>query len=203
MPTNCNFGIAADILKDCSAPPTAGAEMFAYAFNRRDIDSVTYDQSNPRLVTAITLADGAKAYRIENFKKEIDAGFDLVTSETNIDKFNQYVKFEPWGIDSDTVKALDELSDLVVIVERKNKGNDGDWAFQIYGLQTGLYKSSDTMRANTTSGKRIIELTNQAEEESTVSYHVFFDKDYATTKAAVEALLGDGGDNGGGDDEEV
>ena len=189
MPTNCNFGIAADILKDCAAPPTAGAEMFAYAFNRRDIDSVTYDQSNPRLVTAITLADGAKAYKIENFKKEIDAGFDLVTSDTNIDKFNQYVKFEAWGIDSDTVKALDELSDLVIIVERKNKGADGDGAFQIYGLQTGLYKSSDTMRANTASGKRIIELTNQAEEESTVSYHVFFDTDYATTKAAVEALL--------------
>src|SRR5690606_37111342 len=167
----------------------AGAEMFAYAFNRRDINNVTYDQSNPRLVTAITLASGAKAYKIENFKKEIDAGFDLVTSDTNIDKFNQYVKFEAWGIDSDTVKALDELSDLVIIVERKNKGADGDGAFQIYGLQTGLYKSSDTMRANTASGKRIIELTNQAEEESTVSYHVFFDTDYATTKAAVEALL--------------
>jgi hypothetical protein len=189
MPTNCNFGIAADILKDCAAPPTAGVEAVAYAFNRSDIDSVTYDQSNPRLVTGITLRTGAKAYKIENFKKEIDAGFDLVTSDTNIDKFNQYVKFEAWGIDSDTVKALDELSDLVIIVERKNKGADGDGAFQIYGLLTGLYKSSDTMRANTASGKRIIELTNQAEEESTVSYHVFFDTDYATTKAAVEALL--------------
>lgn len=189
MASNCNFGIAADILKDCSAPPTAGTEMVAYAINRRDIVGVTYDQSNPRLVTAITLAPGAKAYKIENFKKEIDAGFDIVTSDTNIDKFNQYVKFEAWGIDSDTVKALDELSDLVIIVERKNKGADGNGAFQIYGLLTGLYKSSDTMRANTASGKRIIELTNQAEEESTVSYHVFFDTDYATTKAKVEALL--------------
>ena len=69
MPTNCNFGIAADILKDCAAPPTAGVEAVAYAFNRSDIDSVTYDQSNPRLVTAITLASGAKAYKIENFKR--------------------------------------------------------------------------------------------------------------------------------------
>ena len=200
MPTNCNFCIAADILKDCSAPPTAGAEAVAYAFNRSDIVSVTYDQNNPRLVTAITLADGAKAYKIESFKKETDAGFDLVTSDTNIDKYNQYVKFEAWGIDSDTVKALDELSDLVIIVERKNKGADGNGAFQIYGLLTGLYKSSDTMRANTASGKRIIELTNQAEEESTVSYHVFYDTDYPTTKGAAEALLGtvenNGDDNG-------
>lgn len=189
MAINCNFGITADILKDCAAPPTAGVETVAYAFNRKDIDSVTYDPANSRVVSAIALTTGAQAYKIENFKKEIDAGFDLVTSDTNIDKFNQYVKFEAWGIDSDTVKVLDELSDLVIIVERKNKGADGDGAFQIYGLQTGLYKSSDTMRANTASGKRIIELTNQAEEESTVSYHVFFDTDYATSKAAVEALL--------------
>lgn len=197
MASNCNFGIAADILKDCSAPPTAGVEMVAYAINRRDIAGVTYDQSNPRLVTAISLASGAKAYKIENFKKEIDAGFDLVTSDTNIDKFNQYVKFEAWGIDSDTVKALDELSDLVIIVERKNKGADGNGAFQILGLLTGLYKSSDTMRANSESGKRIIELTNQAEEESTVSYHVFFDTNYATTKTAAEAWLGTVENNGG------
>ena len=94
---------------------------------------------------------------------------------------------------------------FVIIVKRKNKGADGNGPFQIYGLQTGLYKSSDTMRANTASGKRIIELTNQTEEESTVSYHVFYDTDYATTKGAVEALLGDepgDGDNGG-DNEEV
>ena len=200
MPTTCNFGIAADILKDCAAPPTAGVEMVAYAINRSDIAGVTYDQNNSRLVTGITLATGAKAYKIENFKKEIDAGFDLVTSDTNIDKFNQYVKFEAWGIDSDTVKALDELSDLVIIVERKNKGADGNGAFQIYGLLTGLYKSSDTMRANTASGKRIIELTNQAEEESTVSYHVFFDTNYATTKEAVEALLGTVENNGDGEE---
>ena len=58
MPTNCNFGIAADILKDCAAPPTAGVEAIAYAFNRSDIDGVKYDETNPRVVSAIKLAPG-------------------------------------------------------------------------------------------------------------------------------------------------
>lgn len=191
MAVNCNFGITADILKDCAAPPTAGVEEVMYVMNRRDLNlgSVTYDSTNKHLVTAMALGAGTKAYKVEGFKKEIDAGFDLVTSDTNIDKFTQYVKFESWQLDAAATKALDGLSDLVVIVERKNKGDAGDGAFQVYGLQTGLYKSSDTMRANSESGKRIIELTNQAEEESTVSYHVFFAATYAATKAAAEALL--------------
>lgn len=189
MAVNCNFGITADILKDCAAPPTAGVEEVMYVMNRRDINTITYSSTNKNLVTAMTMKSTKKAYKVEGFKKEIDAGFDLVTSDTNIDKFTQYVKFENWQIDAASAKELDGLSDLVAIIERKNKGVAGDGSFQIYGLQTGLYKSSDTMRANSESGKRIIELTNQGEEESTVSYHVFFITSYAATKSAVDALL--------------
>lgn len=189
MAVNCSFGITADILNDCAQRPTAGAEAVAYAMNRTDIESVTYDATNNHKVTAMTMKSGTQAHKIEGFKKEIDAGADLVTSDTNPDKYNQYFKMEPWQVDAATIKALDGLSDLVVIVERKNKGLDGDGAFMILGLETGLYKSSDASRLNSDSGKRIIEMTNQAEEESTVSNHVFFITDLAATKTAIEALL--------------
>jgi len=92
-------------------------------------------------------------------------------------------------VDADTIEALDNLSDLVIVVERKNKGLAGDGAFMILGLETGLYKSADASRLNADSGKRIIEMTNQAEEESTVSNHVFYDTSYSASKAALEALL--------------
>ena len=189
MAENCNFGILADILNDCAQRPTAGAEAVAYAMNRNDIDSVTHDATNRHLVTAITMKAGTQAYKLEGFKKEIDAGADIVVTDTNPDKFNQYFKFEPWQVDAATVKALDNLSDLVIVVERKNKGLDGNGAFMILGLETGLYKSADASRLNSDSGKRIIEMTNQAEEESTVSNHVFFDTDLPTSKAALETLL--------------
>ena len=74
-------------------------------------------------------------------------------SDANPHKFNQYFKFEPWQVDAATVKELDGLSDLVVIVERKNKGAAGNGAFIIFGLETGLYKTTDAFRLNSDSGK--------------------------------------------------
>jgi len=186
---NCLFGITGNILYDCDQRPTAGAEAVAYAMNRTDIESITYDAANKHRVTGITMVPTTMAYKISGFKKEIDAGSDLVSSDTNPDKYNHYFKFEPWQIDSETTKALDNLSDLVVIVERKNKGLAGDGAFMILGLETGLYKTADASRLNSDSGKRIIEMTNQGDEESTVSYHIFYDTSYSASKIAIEALL--------------
>jgi hypothetical protein len=186
---NCLFGITADILYDCDQRPTSGAEEFAYAMNRTDIETITYNATNKHNVTGITMKSDTIAYKISGFKKEIDAGADLVASDTNPDKYNQYFKFEPWQIDAATTKALDNLSDLVIIVERKNKGLAGDGAFMILGLETGLYKSADASRINSDSGKRIIEMTNQADEESTISKHIFFSVSYSASKLAIEALL--------------
>ena len=189
MAENCSFGITKNLLNDCDQRPTAGAEAVAYAMNRTDIESITYDATNNHLVTALTLKTGTVAYKIEGFKKEIDAGADIVVSDTNPDKFMQYFKFEPWQIDADTVKELDGLSDLVIIVERKNKGLAGNGALMILGLETGLYKTADASRVNSNSGKRTIEMMNQGEEESTVSNHVFYITSLAASKAALEALL--------------
>ncbi len=188
MATNCLIGIAADIINDCDAAPVAGLEAVAYVMNRADV-TYTLDATNRNLLTALGTEVGKNAYKLQGFKKNMNAGHDIVVSETTIDKYTQYFKFESWLIDAATTLALDGLSDLVVVVETKNKGVAGDGTFQVYGLETGLYKSSDTRRANDIDGNRVVELTNQAGEESSVSYHVFYDTDYATTQGALEALL--------------
>jgi hypothetical protein len=186
---SCTFGITASILRDCTKQPIAGVEEVAYAVNRKDIATTTFNGSNAVQLTDFTLLATKKAYKIEGFKKEIDAGHDLVSSTTEIDRYNQYFKFESTQIDSATLKNLDNLMDIVVFVVRKNKGSAGDGAIQVFGLETGLYKSSDTARAQGASGKRIIELTNMEEEASTVSNHVFFKTDLATSLAYLVSLL--------------
>ena len=95
----------------------------------------------------------------------------------------------PWGLTGAEVEALDNLGDVVVIVENKQKGVAGDGAFEIYGLETGLHKSADTRRTNDNLGVQSIELTTRDGEDAAVSRHVFFKTDYAATKALVEALL--------------
>jgi hypothetical protein len=185
---NCLDGIKANVLNNCENSPIGGLEINAWVFNRADL-TATVDGTNKNLVTALSVASTKQGYKIQGFKKNLNAGHDIVVSETNVDKYTHYFNFQAWLLDATAVNNLDGLSDLVVVVERLNKMTAGDGAFKIYGLDTGLYKSSDTERANDGDGNRIIEMTSQAGEEPTVSSHIFFDTDYATTKAALDGLL--------------
>lgn len=185
---NCLDGIAANIINDCENAPIGGLEVKAWVFNRADL-SGTLDPTNKNLITALSVASTKQGYYIQGFKKTLNAGHDIVVSETNVDKYTHYFNFQAWLLDATAINNLDGLADLVVVVEGLNKMTDGDGAFQVYGFDTGLYKSTDTRRANDIDGNRNIEMTSQAGEEPLVSNHVFFDTDYATTKAALDALL--------------
>lgn len=183
-----SLGIYADILNDCTKPPIGGVEEVVILFNRKDIATVTYG-ATPSLVEDIVLKVGKKAYQHKAFKKSSNGGHELSVLEDMPDHYKQKFSLVAWGIDTATIEALDNLSDIVAVVEMKNKGAAGDGAYQIFGLQTGLYKSTDARTFNDKMGNRSIELSNLAGEESTVSSHVFFKTDYATTKALVDSLL--------------
>jgi len=66
---------------------------------------------------------------------------------------------------------------------------DGDGVFAAYGVKYGLYKSTDTRRANDINGARNIELTSLAGQEEKYSNYTLLDTDYATTKALLETLV--------------
>lgn len=174
MAGNCLDGIANNIINDCSTAPTGGLEVKAWVFNRADL-SGTEDLANKNLITDLTVEVGKQGYYIQGFKKNLNAGHDLVVSETNVDKYTHYFNFQAWLLDAAAVLNLDGLSDLVVVVEGLNKMTDGDGALQVYGYENGLYKSTDTRRANDGDGSRNIEMTSQAGDEATVSEHIFYD----------------------------
>ena len=143
----CTTGISADLINDCDTQtPVAGLEVKAWALNRTDISTITYDGSNGNEVSAITMLSTKQAWVLQGFKKSQNAGHDIVVAEDIPSRYKQFFSFKPWGVDADVVEDLDDLEDLVIIVENKNKGISGDGAFEIYGLETGLYKSADTRR---------------------------------------------------------
>lgn len=186
----CLAGISQNITNDCSKQPNKGLEQEVYIMNRTDM-SFTVDGTNPLLVTSISMASGTQAYKLTGYKEDIDAGFDLVVSEKLPEQYKHYFMAEPWGESSDEIKVLDDLEDIVVIVERsggKDK-NAGDGAFQVYGLYLGLDKSSATARANNNNGVPTYEFASRDGSEEKHSRFVFYDTDYATSKAALEALL--------------
>lgn len=185
---DCLDGIKQEIIDNCESAPIGGVEVNAWLFNRSDLSGVI-DPANKNLVTSLVVALTKQGYKLQGFKKNINAGHDIVVSETNVDKYTHYLNFQAWLLDAVAVNNLDGLSDLVVVVEGLNKHTDGNGAFVMYGFDTGLYKTTDTKRFNDIDGNRNIEMASQAGEEPLVSEHVVFITDYATTKAMLDALL--------------
>jgi len=186
---DCIIGIADDILNDCAISPKGGIERDAIILNRADIATISYDDANSTQVEEITLASGKHGYKLRGFKNSNNAGHSLVVNDVSPDSYKQTVTLQAWGIDGDTVATLDDLADLVIITENKNKGVNGNGAFEIYGLETGLYKNADDRMVADNQGIQTVTLSTRDGEDASVSRHIFFDTDYATTKAMFEALL--------------
>jgi len=184
----CTPLISADILNDCANKPQAGAEQVAYVFNRADI-TATLDVANTNLATDLVVAVTKQGYKLTGFRKNLNAGSDVVVSETSPKKWNQFFSFFGWNVEADEVNNLDNIDDLVIVYESKAKGASSEGAFHMLGYNTGLYVSADTKRVNDNDGARSLELTNLAGEESPVSEHIVLDTDYATTLALLEALM--------------
>lgn len=69
----CLTKIQSAIVYDCDGGNTG--LLSALLINKEDIASITFDSTNPALVTTITLKDGASAYKIDTPKRT------LVTTE--------------------------------------------------------------------------------------------------------------------------
>ena len=187
---DCLFDLAADVIKDCDNQPVKGLEKVAYVYNRTKV-TITYDVTDTKKITAIVPTSGNQGYKIEGFNLDMNAGHSIVVSDNLPDKYLQTFNFAAWLLDYAQTQNLDNLQDLLVVVESKNKNVDGsgDGTFKAYGVQTGLYKSADDHTANDNSGARLITVTNRAEQESTVSSHIVLDTDYATTETMLIASL--------------
>lgn len=186
---SCYTGMTADITNSCNDPVAGGVEERMWAINRDDILSVTYDSSNTKLVTAITLKTGGKqAFKITGTKNSSNPGYSLVIGENAEDAYSHTCSIVVSKKDADTVKALAELGDIILIPESIAKESDGDGTFRIYGLKYGLHKSEETMASNDNKGQVLLTLSTREGREEPTAPLVFFDTDYDTSLAALVAL---------------
>lgn len=178
------------ITSNCNMP-TAGMEATVYVFQRALL-SATQDSTNKIKVTNLAY-DGGVGYKIYGYKQNINAGHDAVVDATTPKRYTHYFSFHGYEFDADSIKNIDALEDLVVVVERKEKPEDADGIFTIYGLESGLYTTSDTLRMNDANSVRQIELaTMDGSTEKYSQYNLVVDdatSNYAATKALLESLV--------------
>jgi hypothetical protein len=138
----CDFLISADIQGyDCENPMVKGAKATGLIINRKDItlSGVTYDASNPFLVTALPLASGKTAYDIVQGGKTPFTGSQQELQEgTYQNTFTntiQFVILNQGQSTADQIFAL--MNGEFVVVLQNNNGT-----YQIFGLEAGLHASA-------------------------------------------------------------
>jgi hypothetical protein len=183
----CADGISKTITSDCTTSKSGSLEVTAWIMNRKDV-TVTYDAILGNKITSLAMASGKQAYKIIGTKKLLNAGHDAVVADDRPDKYTHYFNFQQFEIAAEDIDNVDNLNDVIVVVESKDKTDDGDGVFIAYGVKNGLWKSTDTQRANDINGARNIELTSLGGQEEPYSRYIVLSIDYEGTLAMLTGL---------------
>ncbi len=183
----CTFLISKDVELNCSNPIFTGIEPLGYIINKADIASYT---KTTGIVSALSLNTGAKAYRIQQVGQQPWNGTTTEMQEGDVlNTFNKTAAF----IILDNSPAVSENivnpmanGEFVVIIENKYKDDANKNAFEIFGLDKGCRASSVTQNKYENMAGWAVELV---ESETPNASTFFWDTDYETSKADLEALL--------------
>lgn len=190
--TNCAATMADNIAKDCAKPIGGGYTGRGILIDLADVQAFTVSGTNPRIITAITLATGKKVSVIDNaFSPQPLTGSN---SQSNTDDgMMKFRKTLTLTIPKRGAKASKEIVEptyqsplgYVAILEKKDRSGDG--SFELVGYEQGLVANADGIVRNEyeNGGCTIVTMsTNEVNFEN-----VFYDTDYATTLAAFETLM--------------
>lgn len=155
MANICERIVTSCISVSCDNPIFQGAESTAYLFNKSQIASYTTDQTNPNIVTAITMktyedGDDDVAYtgvKITQLGKTPFTGTSTELVEGNVsNKFTETVQFVVGDNSPAASLILNAIANgkFVLVVPNEYEGSDSKGRFQIYGLKRGLTCSAMT-----------------------------------------------------------
>lgn len=183
----CSSALAGNLASDCDNPRIAGYEQIGVIFNRADVDwaNLAVSASNPRIIEAIAAATGKKPFALYNNKNN-PLPFDgtNTTYNSDTDQYDKTLQFYfegiGGGVSANVVEPL-KGGEYIAILQRKDHRGDG--SFQVFGFQSGLKANAQVQ--DETTGYWLMTMAC-SEPSAEVS---FFDTDYATTKAAFDALV--------------
>jgi hypothetical protein len=180
----CEDGIFQAITSTCQTAGVAGIEEKGWLINRTEIASLTQTDN---VISDITMLQGKQSYTCTVTRKSLNGMHELKKEDGYPDRYLHKMSVKIFENDAASQLNADNMKDLVLIVERKQKTADGDGIFIAYGVETGMYKDSDTTSLIENNGARLIELGTDAASGEKFSSYIVYDTDYATTKAMIVA----------------
>lgn len=182
---SCKGKIVKHIINDCASFVGGGIEQnYVYLINRQDM-TVTMNSTNDVVIDDITIDSDASVYKLVGAGQNIVVGADRVVGTDMPDLYTHFLSFKGFEWDSASIKNIDNMSDLVAVVVRKSP-TMVDGKLEVYGLQGGLYVSSDTFRSNTDNMTRAIEMTSMEGAQEVHSVYTYMQ---ATTKGSPSTAI--------------
>lgn len=182
---SCKGKIIKNIINDCTKFVGGGIEQdYVYLINRKDM-TVAMNSTNDVVIDDITIDSEASVYKLVGAGQNIVVGADRVVGTDLPDLYTHFLSFKGFEWDSASIKNIDQMSDLVAVVVRKSP-TMVDGKLEVYGLQGGLYVSSDTFRSNTDNMTRSIEMTSM---EGAQEIHSVYTYMQATTKTSPSSAI--------------
>lgn len=182
--------IAAGIATNCDNIPTPGIRTTVYLANFSDIDTITIDNTNKTLATAITMVAGKKFYAFTGIKKIGKAGYTS-TAGNFLNTLVHNAEIIILQNDPTSKGIMDQMvqGNLVLIVENKTKGATGNMKYEIYGRESGLQvlPEKDSDNADLKGGHLLKLSTPEGEQENHLPTTLFM-TDESTTDAIITAI---------------
>lgn len=137
---------------DCNAMPVTGMESNAWIFNKAQIESITYDQTNPNLATAITMKThevggddvAYVGYKINQLGRVPFTGTSTsFNANDTANNFTETLQFIYYDNGPEASLSIDQIANgrFLVVVANEFEGSTGKGKFQIYGAGKALVAS--------------------------------------------------------------
>lgn len=155
--------ISQNFVLDCTSKPIGGTKSQLWIINQEDIASVTFDVTNPLIVTAMTLKATTQAWTWTVFKRNHKPKATQKDTTYSTNYQHELVTYLPdW--DSAVKYQAEQLGNgyYVAIVQNLQTGTDAQ--FEIYGLKAGLRSQDGAVRdLGANEGVMTLTLANDAD----------------------------------------
>lgn len=143
-----------------SDPVTAGIEDVIYIFNQDDI-TLTFDSTNPLIVTGLTAVDSGKIYKFEGTNNSFNTSSKLAKTSVG-PRYTEEIDFNIAGLSVDIKTQLQAMGYGRVCAIAVNNYNSSDSAIELFGAVNGLILTDAERSAadETIDGGYKLKLTN-------------------------------------------
>jgi hypothetical protein len=173
---------------DCTTPLQGGTRSRLIVINKDDVASVAYG-STPGLITGITLKSGKTAYVFEGFRNSVVPSFEKISSPSGQALFKHIVNFFVYENTQTQKNNLEKMANGKFVTIFQNSKQDEN-SFEVQGLGNGLEMADGAInKKNENNGAYNIVLNTGEGQGEAKMPQTFYNTDFSTSLAAIEALL--------------